>query len=85
MTQRDIKNKNVLINIDASHLMGIKRIVARQFFAKNVYKGKGEPVDILTKANPSQFVSLDEISFNEQYFIGTDPTYLEKAKTDLPQ
>jgi hypothetical protein len=59
MTQRDIQNKNVLVNIDASHLMGIKRIVARQYLSKNVYKGNGDPVDILTKTNPSKFISLD--------------------------
>lgn len=52
---------------------------------KNVYKGQGEPVDILTKANPSQFTNLEEIRFIEQYFMGTDPAYLEKAKSDLPQ
>lgn len=48
-TSKNIKNKNVLVFVDGSHEIGIKRLISRQHYEKNIYQGYGEPVDILTK------------------------------------
>ena len=56
--KHDIKKKIVLINVDSSHLMGMRRLLIRQHFEKNVYKGQGSPVDELAKHNPSIFIDF---------------------------
>lgn len=53
---KDIKNKAVLINVDPSHLIGIKRNLALQYMNTNIYKGQSEPLDVLTKRNPASFI-----------------------------
>jgi hypothetical protein len=73
--KKDIKNKAVLINIDPSHLMGIKRNVALQYMNANVYKGNSEPLDVLKKSNPASFVSMDELTFDSNIFAITDPLF----------
>jgi hypothetical protein len=57
MKKKGIINKKVLVNVDPSHAMGIRRILVKQFMETNVYKGHGEPLDVLTKDNPSYLVS----------------------------
>ena len=49
MKKKGITNKKVLVNVDSSHMMGMKRVTARDYLEKNVYKGYGEPTNILTK------------------------------------
>lgn len=38
-----------MLNIDSSHLLGIKRLISLQYMNTNIYKGNGEAVDILQK------------------------------------
>ena len=41
MTEKTIQNKTVLINIDPTHLVGMKRLFAKNYLKKEVYKGIG--------------------------------------------
>lgn len=58
MTKKGISGKNVLINIDPSHLMGMKRLIFKSYLKTHVYKGQGDPVDILAKENPIEFTKI---------------------------
>jgi len=37
--EKNISNKNILINVDHSHLIGMKRLVIGEYLEQNVYKG----------------------------------------------
>ena len=56
--KNSIKNQTVLINVEASHMMGMSRLMTKQYMVDNIYKGKEEPVDELTKLNP--MLAIDE-------------------------
>jgi hypothetical protein len=73
--KKDIKNKAVLVNVDPSHLMGIKRHISLQYLNTNVYKGNSDPLDILKKHNPATFVSMEELMFDANIFVMTDPFF----------
>ncbi len=76
MIKKDIKAKNVLVNIDGSHIMGMKRLLCKNHLNTNVYKGYGEPVDILAKSNPVKFTKVEELIFDQNIFSNTDPYFL---------
>ena len=82
MIKKDIKSKNVLVNIDGSHIMGMKRLLCKNHLNKNVYKGHGEPVDILAKSNPVEFTRVEELIFDQHIFSNTDPYFLEKVEVN---
>lgn len=83
--KKGIIGKNVLINIDYSHLIGIKRLLCKQYLVNNVYKGHGDPVDILSKDNPSTFSDIEETVFDEGLFASTDPYYLAHKKQSISE
>jgi hypothetical protein len=41
MNKKAIQGKTVLINIDPSHLMGMKRILCKTYMNEHIYKGIG--------------------------------------------
>ena len=59
LTSKNITGKNVMVFVDASHTIGMKRLLIRYHYEKNIYKGHGEPVDVLTKENPTNFTELN--------------------------
>lgn len=61
--------------------MGMKRLVSLQYLNKNVYKGQSEPLDILRKHNPTNFVATEELAFDQEVFAITDPLFTELAKS----
>ena len=78
----EIKNKNVLLNVDSSHLLGMRRAVSLEYMDQNVYKGNSDPVDILNKRNPSKSITIDELALDQGVFAFTDPIFIQKARKD---
>ena len=77
---RKIRDQTVLVSAEGSHLRGMRRLLIREPMVKNVYKGRGEPLDALTKDNPMIPVDLDELKFEEHIFVQCDPAYLAEAR-----
>jgi hypothetical protein len=42
-------------------------------------------MDILTRENPSSFMDISEIQFDQDIFLVTDPHYLQNIKTMTPE
>lgn len=55
--QSEWKGSKIVLNIDPSHLIGIKRLMAKNHLEQNVYKGISEPENFYTKVNPSAEIS----------------------------
>lgn len=57
MKKKGITKKKVLVNVDSSHVIGMRRSLAKNYMEVNVYKGQGESPDILSKDNPNYLLA----------------------------
>lgn len=72
----------MIMDVDSSHLLGVRRMLILEHLKKNVYKEIEQPIESLSQSNPQYQMKMQEIFFDDDVFFMTDPKFVHLWETE---